>query len=106
MEALCAYSWPGNVRELENVIQQLALLNDAQTIEPADLPISGPVSIKPSADLSFNHARAQIIANFEKTFLQQLLQLNHGNMTRAAKEAKKDRRTFGRLVKKYHLGRF
>jgi DNA-binding NtrC family response regulator len=106
MEALCEYSWPGNVRELENVIQQLAVFSDAQAIEPADLPITVPVSIKPTAELSFNQARAQIIANFEKTYLEQLLRFNHGNISRAAKEAKKDRRTFGRLVKKYQLGRF
>jgi DNA-binding NtrC family response regulator len=105
MEALCEYSWPGNVRELENVIQQLAVLSDAQTIEPADLPITVPVSIKPTSDLSFNQARAQIIASFEKTYLEQLLRFNHGNISRAAKEAKKDRRTFSRLIKKYQLGR-
>lgn len=105
MEALCEYSWPGNVRELQNVIQQLIVLSDAQTIEPADLPITVPVSIKPTAEPSFNQARARIIANFEKTYLEQLLLFNHGNISRAAKEAKKDRRTFGRLVKKYQLGR-
>jgi DNA-binding NtrC family response regulator len=44
-----------------------------------------------------------MISNFERSYLEKLLQLTHGNMTRAAKEAKKDRRTFRRLVKKYHI---
>lgn len=103
IEALCDYAWPGNVRELENVIQRLFVLNDAQTIEPEDLPIPLPVSLKPSPQLSFNQARAQVIEQFEKSYLTKLLRSNHGNVTRAAKEAKKERRAFGRLIKKYQL---
>lgn len=105
MAALCEYYWPGNIRELENVIQQLAVLSDAQTIEPDDLPITVPVSIKPTSGISFSQAKAQLVANFERTYIEELIRLNHGNISRAAKEAKKDRRTFGRLVKKYQLGR-
>ena len=106
MEALCNYTWPGNIRELENVVQQLVVFSDTETVETADLPIAIPVSVRPTFNLSFREARSQVLANFEKTYLEQLLQSNHGNLTRAAKEAKKDRRTFSRLVKKYHLGRF
>src|SRR5439155_16854652 len=40
VEALCQYSWPGNVRELENVIQQILIFAEAQTVEPEDLPVT------------------------------------------------------------------
>ena len=33
-----AYPWPGNVRELENLVERLCLLQDGDTIEPAQLP--------------------------------------------------------------------
>jgi DNA-binding NtrC family response regulator len=103
MEVLCGYSWPGNIRELQNVIQQIVVLNEAQMIEAEDLPIAMPTD-GPSPDLCFRQAKAKAIAIFEKSYVEQLLQLNHGNLTRAAQVAQKDRRSFSRLVKK-HLGK-
>ena len=105
MQALNHYDWPGNIRELENVIQQLHVLTDVQIIEPEHLPIrlTGP-SAPPN--LSFNQARAQIIAQFEKAYVIELLRSNGGNVSHAAKAAHKERRSFGRLIKKYQLGRF
>ena len=106
MEILHQYAWPGNIRELENVIRQLLVLTDVQIVEPKDLPIGLPVSLEPSPDLSLNQARAQIIAQFEKSYITEVLRANHGNVTRAAKTAQTDRRNFGRMMKKYHIGRF
>lgn len=106
METLYQYTWPGNIRELENVIQQLLVLTDIEIIEPEDLPISRPVSLSTPQDLSFHQARAEIIAQFEKSYLTEALRATRGNVTRAAKTAKTDRRNFGRLMKKYHIGRF
>jgi len=105
MDALYQYAWPGNVRELENVVQQLLVLTDIEIIEPDDLPVSLPVSLKRSPDLSFHQAKAETIAQFEKAYLTEALRAHHGNVTRAAKTAKTDRRNFGRLIKKYQIGR-
>ena len=106
MEALYQYSWPGNIRELENIIQQLLVLTDVRIIEPEDLPIPLPAAPGASPNLSFNQARAQIIAQFEKAYVIELLRSNGGNVSHAAKAAHKERRSFGRLIKKYQLGRF
>jgi DNA-binding NtrC family response regulator len=38
IEMLTRYSWPGNVRQLLNVIEQVVVLADDDTIAPADLP--------------------------------------------------------------------
>src|SRR5229473_3529911 len=38
MERLLRYPWPGNVRELENALQRSAILAQAATIEPPDIP--------------------------------------------------------------------
>ena len=35
---LLNYSWPGNVRQLQNVVRQIVLLNDGETVVPAMLP--------------------------------------------------------------------
>jgi DNA-binding NtrC family response regulator len=53
----------------------------------------------------FRQARAQAIATFEKLYVENLLRSCQGNVTRAAREAQKDRRAFGRLVKKYNIDR-
>ena len=102
IQALSEYAWPGNIRELQNVIQQLAVLNDKPLIEPEDLPISVHATPPPSA-LDFRGAKAQAIAAFERNYLEKLLQLSQGNVTRAAKAAHKDRRSFSRLIRKHHL---
>ena len=103
LETLCQYSWPGNIRELENVIQQLLVLTDARIIEPEDLPIPASLPDKSLPALSFNQARAQVLATFEKAYVTELLRNNHGNVSHAAKAANKERRSFGRLIKKYQL---
>jgi two-component system response regulator GlrR len=103
LEALCEYSWPGNIRELENVIQQLLVMTDVRIIEPEHLPIALPAPPSAAQNLSFNQARAQIIAQFEKAYVTDMLQSNGGNVSQSAKAAKKERRSFGRLIKKYQL---
>jgi DNA-binding NtrC family response regulator len=105
LEALFHYAWPGNIRELENVIQQAAMLTDAQTIEPEDLPIPPSPPSSASKDTSFKQAKAQAIAQFEKTYLMEMLRVHQGNVTQAARAAQTERRAFGRLIKKYHIAK-
>ena len=42
---------------------------------------------------------------FERRYVEDLLHKHHGNVTRSAREAKQDRRAFGRLVKRHHIDR-
>ena len=37
-DALLSYSWPGNVRELQNVIRNVVVLNDGETVDVSMLP--------------------------------------------------------------------
>jgi DNA-binding NtrC family response regulator len=105
LEALCHYAWPGNIRELENVIQQVAMLADAQTIEPEDLPIPFSPPSSASRDNPFKQAKAQVIEQFEKAYLTELLRVHQGNVTQAARAAQTERRAFGRLIKKHHIAK-
>jgi DNA-binding NtrC family response regulator len=104
LETLCSYDWPGNVRELENVIRQVAALTQTETIQPEDLPIRPALGPKDLGGTSLKQAKAMAIAQFEKAYLSDLIKAHHGNLTRAARAAQKERRAFGRLVKKYRLG--
>ena len=101
LEALKLYSWPGNVRELENVIHRIVVLAEDEMVEPQDLPISLPMS--QSTIPSLKEAKARAIEQFERSYITGLLQKHNGNVTQAAREAKKDRRAMGRLIKKYSV---
>ncbi|MGH8065949.1 MAG: sigma-54 interaction domain-containing protein [Candidatus Entotheonellia bacterium] len=103
LTVLCDYAWPGNVRELANVVQQVLALTDAATIEPADLPLPLRPSVQTMGSGSMRQTKAQVIAQFERSYLAELLQAHQGNVTHAARAAQKERRAFRRLLRKYNL---
>lgn len=100
---LLLYDWPGNIRELENVIQQAMLLTTVSVIPPENINIGTSIQSDSPERLSFREAKKRTIERFEKEYITELLISCEGNITRAARKAKKDRRDFGRLVQKYHL---
>lgn len=102
MRQLSSYSWPGNVRELHNVVQQAAFSAEGAQILPAHLPFPGACDSGP-ASAHFRVAKENAIAAFERTYVEQLLRDTGGNVTQAAKQAQQDRRSIGRLIKKYRL---
>jgi DNA-binding NtrC family response regulator len=97
------YDWPGNVRELFHVVQRASLFSEGQFILPRhiSIPVPDPPHEEPAND--FHHGRTMVIEAFEKHYVEQLLRKHEGNVTRAALEAGKDRRAFGRLKKKYRI---
>lgn len=103
MEMLSLYSWPGNIRELENVIQQVLIMGPHQVIGPESLAFNVVESQPGQALNTFQEAKRKTIEQFEKEYVYNVLSLHKGNITQAAKAAGKDRREFGRLVKKYRL---
>ena len=103
------YDWPGNVRELEHLIHREFLLGEEPAItlggekrEPARR--SGPDRRSLNIEAGFRLAKEQAVADFEKRFLEQLLTLSGGCVTRAAELAGKERRALGKLIKKHGLG--
>jgi len=115
MAALIGYQWPGNVRELENVLHRELLLCDGETIElVGHLPFRADAPRQMRAahgfERGFREAKASWIEEFERQFVTWALEQSGGNVSAAARRAGKERRAFGRLVKKYgpfstHLGR-
>ncbi len=97
MEAMLSAPWPGNVRQLYNVVEQSVALSTTPLI-PVSLvqrALRGETSEMPA----FAEARSQ----FERDYLTQLLQITHGNVTRAAGIAKRNRTEFYKLLQKHHL---
>src|SRR5687767_4594874 len=79
---LRSYHWPGNVRELRNVIERLAILLPADTIEPEDLQFGArtetPTEI--ATNLTLREARDE----FEKQYILARLREYAGNVSRTA----------------------
>jgi DNA-binding NtrC family response regulator len=118
LDMLCRHQWPGNVRELENLLHRAYLFSDGSDlrIEPSELaPVGGGTAAPPEVPLqvaaasplpacaSFSRAKALALAQFEHDFVCRALHDSGGNVSAAARSAGKERRAFGRLVKKYGM---
>lgn len=103
LHKLESHNWPGNVRELFNILHRAAVTSAGVQILPSDLALPAPSQAGPSPFKSFRQARRYAIEKFERAYVEELLRKHCGNITRAAREAQKDRRAFGRLVKKYRI---
>lgn len=121
------YHWPGNIRELENTIHRYYLLASGPLIDEAvtieldhnSLPPAVPqMQAQPFTDnpsqlngeaqhtgLDFCEAKRKAIEDFEASFVTKLLHQTKGNVTKAASMCGKERRAFGKLVKKYQINR-
>ena len=97
---LLLYSWPGNVRELEHVIERVLILCTEKTIQAEHIVLPSETSSSP---LSFQEMKANVISQFETTYIQSLLTVYKGNITKAAQAAQKERRTFWELVRKHNI---
>jgi DNA-binding NtrC family response regulator len=115
---LMSHSWPGNVRELQGVIQRTVAMASGDTLEADDLDL--PEKEKPelkgstmalltregvSDSCSFQDMKAKVIEEFERAYLSELLSTHQGNISKAARAAKKERRAFQRLLMKHGLDR-
>jgi two-component system response regulator GlrR len=104
LACMTAYDWPGNVRELENTIRQAVVLNEKSVIQASDLKILTPSRPAASAPAeSFKSAKARVVETFERNYLQELLSACGGNISQAARAARKNRRAFFALLKKHNL---
>jgi two-component system, NtrC family, response regulator GlrR len=112
LDALDRYHWPGNVRELENFLHREVVLSEGGAIDLTARLFSGSppqcdsTPIDDSAfERGFSAAKASLIAEFERSFLRWAMAQSNGNVSVAARRAGKERRAFGRLLKKYRIGR-
>ena len=101
MHKLMLHGWPGNVRELENVIERAVLLSEDGVIRPEHITISDAEGLE--VEKSFRELKRQVIERFEISYMKSLLTLHQGNITKAARAAKKSRRAFWQLMRKHRI---
>lgn len=103
LHKLAAYDWPGNIRELESVIQRGIVMTSSPNLQPKDIELPTPNQNNGPKDEAFRQAKTRAIEQFERSYLIEMLSTHKGNVTRAAKSAGKERRSFQRLLRKYGL---
>jgi two-component system response regulator GlrR len=101
LDKLVAYEWPGNVRELENSLARALVLSEQTLITNEDIWLPGTAAS--AEEMSFKALKARAIAEFETTYIRRLLLTNDGNISKAARVAKKNRRAFWQLMRKHDL---
>ena len=97
LELLVQAPWPGNVRQLYNVVEQVVALSTGPVIPP--LLVGRALRGEPQDIPSLEDARI----DFERDYLVRLLRLTRGNVTHAARLAKRNRTEFYRLLHRHHL---
>jgi DNA-binding NtrC family response regulator len=106
LRKLEGYQWPGNVRELFNTVQRAFVIAAGRHILPDHISLGDhqeSLNQQSSSSDTFQAVKHRMIEQFERTYLEELLDRHQGNITQAAREAGKDRRALGRMVKKYRI---
>jgi len=108
LQWLCGQPWPGNIRELENWVHREFLMGGGIPTREGHARQPQPATAEDWDDSGltrFQIAKAEAVRLFEQDFLQRALRQAEGNVTRAAQLVGKERRAFGKLLKKHGLGR-
>jgi two-component system response regulator HydG len=115
MAALTAYPWPGNVRELQNAIEFALTLSKGEVIEAQHLPSYVPSQRESAArapakngpgvnlDVPYSDARAEVLREFDRAYLEELMQATAGNLSAAARRSGIDRSNLRRMLRQLGL---
>jgi two-component system response regulator GlrR len=82
-------------------MERAVMLCGAEVIGGGDNSLPGPE--RAHAAESFRQAKARFVAQFEKSFVEDLLILHEGNISSAARGARKNRRAFWQLIRKHQI---
>ncbi len=97
VEMLVTAEWPGNIRQLYNVVRQNVALSRSPVIS-GEL-VQQSLGEHAGKLASFSDARDE----FTRNYLSQILQITTGNVSQAARLAKRNRTDFYKLLSRHDL---
>jgi DNA-binding NtrC family response regulator len=100
--------WEGNVRELENLIMRGILFSTSDEIFPFDVGLSekdrAPMTYRAKyKNAPYRQAKEQTLNAFNHTYIGDLLSLNKGNVTQAARQCGLERQALQQIIKRYGI---
>jgi two-component system, NtrC family, response regulator GlrR len=97
VELLVTAEWPGNIRQLYNIVRQNVALSRSPVIS-GEL-VQASLGEHAGKLASFSEARDE----FTRNYLSQILQITMGNVSQAARLAKRNRTDFYKLLSRHDL---
>ena len=97
MQLLAQAPWPGNVRQLQNAVEKCLALGADEVITEAQVKRALNASTDELA--SFDEARR----DFERDYLTRLLKTTAGNVSQAARLARRNRSDFYTLLNRHNI---
>ncbi len=97
VELLVTAEWPGNIRQLYNIVRQNVALSRSPVIS-GEL-VQSSLGEHAGKLASFSEARDE----FTRNYLSQILQITTGNVSQAARLAKRNRTDFYKLLARHEL---
>ncbi len=97
VELLVTAEWPGNIRQLYNIVRQNVALSRSPVIS-GEL-VQSSLGEHAGKLMSFSDARDE----FTRNYLSQILQITVGNVSQAARLAKRNRTDFYKLLARHDL---
>ncbi len=94
VKRLQSHAWPGNVRELRNQIERTLTLHDTPGAPPSEIQNALEIDTREP----FRKVQERWMRNFERRFLERLLQEHNHNVVEAAKAAQIPRATLYRMM--------
>jgi DNA-binding NtrC family response regulator len=94
---LLLHSWPGNVREMASVLEGALLEAANDVIRPEDLPLQSEMDTPPTSQPA-TRLTSLTLDDVIHRHVQQVLDLNHGNKLRTARQLRISRSTLYRIL--------
>ena len=108
MEIFMQRTWEGNVREMENVIMQGILFSGSDEITPRDVGFkkktqNSGFTGRTFQDVAYKDAKEQVLKQFNADFIGNLLIMNKGNVTQAARLCGLERQALQQIMRRYGM---
>jgi len=105
VQALQQYSWPGNIRELDNVLTRALILCMDDTLEPANLHLADSLSLSATETETGSRSRHyhDLMAAYSRKIIEEALQRNGGNRTRASEDLGLQRTYLTKLLRQKEI---
>jgi DNA-binding NtrC family response regulator len=106
--ALQHYAWPGNVRELENAAQRAVILARGPELLPHHFFLhtaGGASAPSPTPAESYEEAKQRLLDDFQRQFIQNILERTGGNISHAAEECGLTRAAIQKMMRRLNIDR-